>query len=84
MTINYRLHSTPRDTLAIFEAVHVMPKMDPLGEILPGAYLRIIGTTYKARLRYVDFGGRIWPEISIGVLSKIQPRFKGSFAVLPG
>lgn len=82
-TVNYRLHSTPHDALAVVEKVHVTPKLDPLGEILPGAYLRITGTTYKARLRYADFGGRIWPELSIGVLSKIQPRFKGSFAVLP-
>lgn len=83
VTVNYRLHSTPHDALAIVEAVHVTPKLDPLGEISPGAYLRITGTTYKARLHYAEFGGRIWPELSIGVLSKIQPRFKGSFAVLP-
>lgn len=83
VTVNYRLHSTPHDALAVVETVNVTPKLDPLGEILPGAYLRITGTTYKARLRYADFGGRIWPELSIGVLSKVQPRFKGSFAVLP-
>ncbi|KAL1863864.1 hypothetical protein Daus18300_008013 [Diaporthe australafricana] len=51
VTVNYRLHSTPHDVLAVVETVHVTPKRDPLGEISPGAYLRIKGTTYKAGIR---------------------------------
>lgn len=83
VTVNYRLHRTPHDTLAVVNTVHVKPKLEPLGEIRPGAFVKITGTTYKARLCYADWGGRIWPELSVGVLNKIQPRFKGSFAVLP-
>ncbi len=53
-------------------------------------YIRIKGATYKARLKYVDFSSRVWPELILGtpwglapVTFKISPRAKGSFAVAP-
>ncbi|KAK4466809.1 heterokaryon incompatibility protein-domain-containing protein [Cladorrhinum samala] len=81
---NYQLHNSPHDVLATIEEVQVASKLDPFGEIYPGACLKIKGTVYKARLQYARFAGRDWPELTIGTaLSKISTKFKGSFQILP-
>lgn len=68
--VKYRSFRSPHDCLALVGT----------GGILAGAYLRITGTMYNAQLHYVGFSGRIWPDLSIGLLSKTQTRLKGSFA----
>ena len=48
------MYKEPHDVLVDISETHVLPKSDPYGEVEEGAYLKVRGTTYGARLVWTE------------------------------